>query len=124
MLNDGALGSIRDIQEHRLGDRIIGTEFEFQPDFAAIAEGCGCHGERVTNPDGVEAALARALEANSRGVPAVIDFIVARERVAGTLEYSGFFPDHQLERARRGLATLTPEPLANAAPAPAPMEPA
>jgi len=100
VLNDGALGSIRDIQEFALGDRIIGTDFHVQPDFAAIAHACGCHGERVEEPDGVDAAVARALEANERGVPAVLDFVVARERVLGSLEHFAIYPEEMIERAR------------------------
>jgi acetolactate synthase-1/2/3 large subunit len=92
IFNDNALGSIRDIQEHRLGDRIIATEFEVQPDFARIAEACGCLGERIEDADGVDAALARALEANRGGVPAVLDFAVAPERLLGTLEHYAFYP--------------------------------
>ncbi|HEY1594884.1 MAG TPA: thiamine pyrophosphate-binding protein, partial [Thermoleophilaceae bacterium] len=58
VLNDGALGSIRDIQEHVLGDRRIATDFQVQPDFAAIAQACGCYGEHVEDGDAVEAAVA------------------------------------------------------------------
>jgi len=92
IFNDNALGSIRDIQEHRLGDRIIATEFEVQPDFAKIAEACGCRGERIEEADAVDAALARALAANQEGVPAVLDFAVAPERLLGTLEHYAFYP--------------------------------
>jgi acetolactate synthase-1/2/3 large subunit len=102
VLNDNALGSIRDIQEHVLGDRIIATDFQVQPDFATIAEACGCHGERVEDPDGVDAAVSRALAANERGVPAVLDFAVARARVLGSLEHFAIYPDEMVERARRG----------------------
>jgi acetolactate synthase-1/2/3 large subunit len=92
VLNDGALGSIRDIQEHRNGNRILGTEFDVQPDFAAIATACGCHGERVEDPASVDDAIGRALAANERGVPAVLDFVVARERVFGTVEHYTYYP--------------------------------
>jgi acetolactate synthase I/II/III large subunit len=102
VLNDNALGSIRDIQEHVLGDRIIATDFQVQPDFATIAEACGCHGERVEDPGDVDAAVSRALEANERGVPAVLDFAVARERVLGSLEHFAIYPREMVERARRG----------------------
>jgi acetolactate synthase-1/2/3 large subunit len=100
VLNDGALGSIRDIQQYRFGDRILGTEFAVQPDFAAIAKACGCHGERVEDGDDVGGAVARALEANERGVPAVLDFAVARERVLGSLEHYAFYPQEMVELAR------------------------
>jgi acetolactate synthase-1/2/3 large subunit len=101
VFNDGALGSIWDIQHYRFHERILGTEFTVQPDFAAIAEACGCHGERVDDPAEVENALSRALEANERGIPAVLDFIVARERMLGTLEHYGFYPQELIERHGR-----------------------
>jgi acetolactate synthase-1/2/3 large subunit len=101
VFNDGALGSIWDIQHYRFHERILGTEFTVQPDFAAIAEACGCHGERVEDPAEVENALARALEANERGIPAVLDFIVARERMLGTLEHYGFYPQELIEQHGR-----------------------
>ena len=51
VLNDGALGSIRDIQQHRF-ERALPRRpsSSVQPDFAAIAQACGCHGERVEDP--------------------------------------------------------------------------
>jgi len=98
VLDDAALGSIRDIQQYRLGDRIIATEFETQPDFAAIARACGCQGERVEDPADVDAAMARARAANDEGIPAVLDVAVARERLAGTLEHYGFYPQELVER--------------------------
>ncbi len=87
VLNDSALGSILDGQRAAFGNRIIATTFEVQPDFARIAEACRCHGEKVVDPAEVRPALARALAANGRGVPAVIDFLVAKERVAGSVDF-------------------------------------
>jgi acetolactate synthase I/II/III large subunit len=92
VLDDGALGSIRDIQVHRFDQRILATEFPRAHDFAAIATACGCHGERVQDPEQLAGAFARALEANERGVPAVVDVAVAPERVIGTLEHYTFYP--------------------------------
>jgi acetolactate synthase-1/2/3 large subunit len=100
VLDDGALGSIRDIQEYRFDNRIIGTEFELQPDLAMLARACGCYGERVDDPAAVDGAVKRALEANENGVPAVLDFAVARERLLGTLEHYSFYPDEVVEKAR------------------------
>ena len=93
VLNDNALGSIRDIQQHRLGERYLATDFEVQPDFARIAEACGCRGERVEDPAEVDDAVARALRANEEGVPAVLDVAVAPVRLQGSLEYFGFPED-------------------------------
>lgn len=100
VFNDGALGSIRDIQQYRFEQRILGTEFTVQPDFALIAEACGCHGERVEDPDEIDGALARALAANERGLPAVLDFVVARERLLQTLEHYSFYPEELIEQHR------------------------
>ena len=88
VLNDDALGSIWDQQHLSYGDRIIDTLFEHQPDLAAVAVACGCVGERVEDPDDLPAALARAAEANRRGIPAVVDVAVARERLPQTLEHA------------------------------------
>jgi len=100
VLDDHALGSIRDIQEHRFDDRILATEFAFQPDFAALARACGCHGERIEAAGEVDAAIARALDANRRGVPAVLDVSVARERLRGSLEHYAFYPEALVQAAR------------------------
>jgi len=91
VLNDGALGSIRDIQEFGMGNRIIDTDFYVQPDFAKIAQACGCYGERITDPTDVKDAIARALTENEKGIPAVLDFIVARARMQQTYEHYAFY---------------------------------
>jgi acetolactate synthase-1/2/3 large subunit len=41
----------------------------------------------VEDPAQVRGALERALAANARGQPAVIDFHVARERVQGSIDF-------------------------------------
>jgi acetolactate synthase I/II/III large subunit len=87
VLNDRALGSIWDGQRGAFNGRIIATEFEAQPDFAAIARASACHGERVEDPLAIVPALQRALAANQRGQPAVLDVIVARERLPGSAEF-------------------------------------
>jgi acetolactate synthase-1/2/3 large subunit len=87
ILNDGALGSIRDIQTQAFSERYIATEFAFDIDFAKLAQACGCHGERVEDPDDIERALRRAIDANAAGKPAVLDFIVAKERLKGSVEF-------------------------------------
>jgi acetolactate synthase-1/2/3 large subunit len=91
VLNDRALGSIRDIQEFGMGNRIIDTDFGVQPDFAKIADACGCYGEQITEPADVDGAIARALAANEKGIPAVLDFIVARARMQQTYEHYAFY---------------------------------
>ena len=91
ILNDRALGSIRDIQEFGMGNRIIDTDFKVQPDFPKIAQACDCYGEQITDPAEVDGAIARALAANERGIPAVLDFIVARARMQQTYEHYAFY---------------------------------
>jgi acetolactate synthase I/II/III large subunit len=91
ILNDRALGSIRDIQEFGMGNRIIDTDFEVQPAFAKIAQACECHGEQISDPADVDGAIARALAANERGIPAALDFVVARARMQQTYEHYAFY---------------------------------
>lgn len=66
--NNAAWGVIR------MGQR-LGLDFEFHTalegtDYAAIARGFGCHGERVEDAADIPAALARA---RASGLPSVID---------------------------------------------------
>lgn len=117
VLNDHALGSIWDLQHHTYGNRILDTTFEYQPDLAMIARGSGAYGETVTDPAGVEGALARAYEANLEGRPAVVDVTVARLRLPQTKqhyfttypaedEFSG--PDIDGTRTRDDIASIVP----------------
>jgi acetolactate synthase-1/2/3 large subunit len=87
ILNDGALGSIRDIQTQYFSEHYIGTEFALDLDFAGLAQACGCHGERIEDPRDIEKALQRAMAANAAGKPAVLDFVVATERLKGSVEF-------------------------------------
>jgi acetolactate synthase I/II/III large subunit len=87
VLNDRALGSIRDTQTNAFSARYIATEFQLDLDFAKVARAMECYGERVEDPDDVDAALQRALKANEAGQPAVLDFIVANERLEGSVEF-------------------------------------
>ena len=66
--NNEAWGIIRQGQRKQF-DFDLGTGLE-GTDYAAIARGFGCHGERVTQVHDVGPAIARAL---SSGLPAVLD---------------------------------------------------
>jgi acetolactate synthase I/II/III large subunit len=92
VLNDQALGSIRDIQLHAFGGRVIDTEFRLQPDFAGLAAACGCMGVRIDDPADVHEAFVSALRANEDGQPAVLDFAVAPVRLAQTREHYTHYP--------------------------------
>lgn len=91
ILDDSALGSIWDIQVHSYANRILGTDFTMSPNFALLAEACGCYGERIEDPAEVRSAYERALKANEAGIPAVLDFSVARARLPQTTEHFGFY---------------------------------
>lgn len=95
ILNDMALGSIWDIQEYAFGQRYIDTEFKVQPDFALIAQACGCHGEKVTDPAKVKAAMKRALAANKAGKPAVVDVICSRDRLEQSFDFFWFYQNRK-----------------------------
>jgi acetolactate synthase-1/2/3 large subunit len=41
----------------------------------------------VTEPSEIDKALRRAMDANAAGQPAVLDFIVAKERLKGSVEF-------------------------------------
>ena len=47
--------------------------------------------EQITDPADVDGAIARALAANERGTPAVLDFMVARARMQQTYEHYAFY---------------------------------
>lgn len=75
ILNNYSLGWIK-LHEKAMGERYIAVDFEAQPDFASVAEACGCYGEMVEKPEVIRSAMERALKENSSGIPAVLDFVV------------------------------------------------
>jgi thiamine pyrophosphate-dependent acetolactate synthase large subunit-like protein len=75
VLNNYSLGWPK-LHQKLVGGRYIATDFECQPDFAAVARANQCFGERVAEPAQVRGALERALQANEAGTPAVLDFVV------------------------------------------------
>jgi acetolactate synthase-1/2/3 large subunit len=56
-----------------------GSDLTPSPDFAMIAKAMGAHGEKVTEPDKLPAALRRCLEAVKGGQSAVLDTVIVRE---------------------------------------------
>lgn len=77
MLNNQSLGWPQYLQvlENR---QAVATDFPSGPDFVKIAEAQGCKGLLVEDPGDVEPALQAALAANRKGVPALIDFRIAK----------------------------------------------
>jgi acetolactate synthase-1/2/3 large subunit len=68
VFNDGAFGNVRRIQRRRFG-RVIGSELQ-NPNFVGLADSFGAWSTRVSDPDGLRAALEAAIDARR---PAVID---------------------------------------------------
>ena len=50
-------------------------------DYAAMARAFGAYGERVTRPEEIVPAILRGIEQTQKGVPALLEFITAKETV-------------------------------------------
>jgi acetolactate synthase-1/2/3 large subunit len=73
VFNNSMFGTIRMHQEKTYPGRVSGTTLH-NPDFAALAQAYGGHGEIVERTEDFAPALARALEhANGKHLPAVIE---------------------------------------------------
>lgn len=72
VINNGIYGTIRMHQEREYPGRVIGTDM-VNPDFVALAEAYGAHGERVEKTDEFEAAFERSVAANR---PALIEVML------------------------------------------------
>jgi acetolactate synthase-1/2/3 large subunit len=71
-------------QERQFPGRVIGTDLE-NPDFPALAQAYGAHGERVQHTDDFEAAFERSL---ASGKPSVIELVVDPERISPRVRLS------------------------------------
>jgi thiamine pyrophosphate-dependent acetolactate synthase large subunit-like protein/nitrite reductase/ring-hydroxylating ferredoxin subunit len=76
LLNNGQLGKIS--KEQRAAEWDVWQTSLHNPDFAAYAQLCGAHGERVTSPDALDAALARAFAHDG---PALVEVITDADLV-------------------------------------------
>jgi acetolactate synthase-1/2/3 large subunit len=47
--------------------------------YADMAKAFGCHGERITDPDDIVAALTRGIEKTRQGTPVLLEFITDKE---------------------------------------------
>ncbi len=75
VLNNHAFGWVQ--YNQLLGKKpFVSTGFEVNSDFAAIARAQSCLGLKVDRADQIDAAVAEALAANARGVPALIDVAI------------------------------------------------
>jgi thiamine pyrophosphate-dependent acetolactate synthase large subunit-like protein len=78
VFNDEGLGNERAFQQEHYGGRIYATDYH-NPDFGALAQVFGAHGEQVRKPGDLEGALERAF---ASGKPAVIDVLIDQKTLA------------------------------------------
>ena len=95
VLNDSQWGFVKHPQTLYHNKRYVGTIFVKGPDFAVVAKGFHCHGQRVVKPNEVIPAVEEALRANEKGIPAVVDIQIDPEpiqwgmKIAYDLEQKG-----------------------------------
>jgi acetolactate synthase-1/2/3 large subunit len=77
VVNNGMYGTIRMHQEREFPQRVWGTALR-NPDFVALAQAYGAHGERVTTTDEFGPAFQRALEA---GRPALLELVIEPDAI-------------------------------------------
>ena len=73
--NNNAWGSMKTFQKFAKNQQYIDVDFSGF-NYAACAEGFGCYGEHITDPNNIKTALERAKNSNK---PAVIDVVVKYE---------------------------------------------
>ena len=78
LFNNGIYGTIRMHQEREHPRRVSGTTMAGH-DFGKMAQGLGCHAERVTRTEDFAPALARA---RASGKPAVIELVTDPEQIS------------------------------------------
>jgi acetolactate synthase-1/2/3 large subunit len=86
VVNNGTYGTIRMHQERDFPGRVSGTDL-VNPDFAAVAQAYGLHGEVVDSTDGFAPAFDRALKS---GGPALIEIRVDPDQISPRATISGF----------------------------------
>lgn len=77
LFNNGMYGTIRMHQERDHPTRVSGTVLKTH-DFVQMAQGYGCHAERVTRTENFAAALDRA---RASGKPAVLELVTDPEQI-------------------------------------------
>jgi len=84
LVNNGMYATIRMHQERTYPRRVIGTDLA-NPDFPALAQAYGGHGERVERTEDFEAAFERAL---ASGIPSLLELPVDPERISPRVKLS------------------------------------
>ena len=85
VVDNNMYGTIRMHQERAFPGRVHATSLA-NPDFAALARACGCHGERVERDEDFSAAFRRAREA---GAPALLHLVADPEAITPSATLSG-----------------------------------
>jgi acetolactate synthase-1/2/3 large subunit len=85
VVDNGMYGTIRMHQERAYPGRVVATDLH-NPDFPALAEAFGAHGEAVTETDAFPAAFERAL---ASGRPALLDLRVDPGTIAPGVDLAG-----------------------------------
>jgi len=78
VFNDEGLGNERAFQNEHFGGRYFAVDYK-NPDFGALARVFGAHGEHVTRPQDLEAAIQRAFDS---GKPAIVDVMIDQNMLA------------------------------------------
>ncbi len=95
VMNNFGWECIKNLQASQFGpDRVIATNFKkpngtpFSANLAMVAEGMGCHAERVDQPTEVGPALRRALDS---GRPSVVEALCSRSLPESGLTATGWW---------------------------------
>ena len=89
IINNGTLGMVRQWQTLFYNERYSHTDLSTHrfPDFVKLADAYGCHGQRVSRPEGVDAAIEKAMSLND--APVVIDFQVHKDAMVWPMVPAG-----------------------------------
>ncbi len=77
VINNGALGMVRQWQTLFYDQRYSNTDLKFLPDFVKLADAYGCAGFRCDNADDLDMTIEKALAIDDR--PVVVDFRVGQD---------------------------------------------
>ena len=79
LLNNSCLGGYDKYLHH--ATEVYGTRW-LTGDYTKICDGLGAHAERVERPGEIKPAVERAMAANAKGQPAVLEFITVEDNAA------------------------------------------
>jgi acetolactate synthase, large subunit, biosynthetic type len=76
LLNNGALGMVRQLQKFFYGERYTHTSLEINPDFVRLAEAYGIRGIRVDSAEQVRSAISEGIAYPG---PVLLEFVISLE---------------------------------------------